>query len=53
MNTKIAPTDLTQRPPRSFHVRLGGLAHDQAAGERYDPIFNINVKCFLCDNCNY
>src|SRR4026207_1331846 len=25
MNTKIAPTDLTQRPPRSFHVRLGGL----------------------------
>ena len=25
MNTKIAPTDLTQRPPRSFHVRLGSL----------------------------
>ena len=25
MNTKISPTDLTQRPPRSFHVRLGGL----------------------------
>src|SRR6478609_2814837 len=25
MKTKIAPTDLTQRPPRSFHVRLGGL----------------------------
>ena len=25
MNTKIVPTDLTQRPPRSFHVRLGGL----------------------------
>ena len=25
MNTKIATTDLTQRPPRSFHVRLGGL----------------------------
>ena len=25
MNTKILPTDLTQRPPRSFHVRLGGL----------------------------
>src|SRR5256712_6033995 len=25
MNTKIAPTDLTQRPPRSFHVRLGGF----------------------------
>ena len=25
MNTKIGPTDLTQRPPRSFHVRLGGL----------------------------
>ena len=23
MNTKIAPTDLTQRPPRSFRVRLG------------------------------
>jgi len=23
MNTKIVPTDLTQRPPRSFHVRLG------------------------------
>ena len=25
INTKISPTDLTQRPPRSFHVRLGGL----------------------------
>ena len=25
MNTTIAPTDLTQRPPRSFHVRLGGF----------------------------
>src|SRR6185369_14964632 len=25
VNTKIVPTDLTQRPPRSFHVRLGGL----------------------------
>ena len=25
MNFKIAPTDLTQRPPRSFHVRLGGF----------------------------
>lgn len=25
MNTKIAPTDLSQRPPRSFHVRLGGF----------------------------
>src|SRR6266404_2711399 len=25
MNTKIVPTDLTQRPPRSCHVRLGGL----------------------------
>src|SRR3981189_2111020 len=25
MNTKIATTDLTQRPPRSFHVRLGGF----------------------------
>ena len=25
LNTKIVPTDLTQRPPRSFHVRLGGL----------------------------
>jgi hypothetical protein len=25
MNTKIARTDLTQRPPRSFHVRLGGF----------------------------
>src|SRR6476661_7652088 len=25
MNTKIAPTDLTQRPPRSFRVRLGGF----------------------------
>jgi hypothetical protein len=25
MNTKIVPTDLTQRPPRSFHVRLGGF----------------------------
>src|SRR4026207_2414605 len=25
MNTKIVPADLTQRPPRSFHVRLGGL----------------------------
>jgi len=25
MNTKIVRTDLTQRPPRSFHVRLGGL----------------------------
>src|SRR6476660_2911398 len=24
MSAKIAPTDLTQRPPRSFHVRLGG-----------------------------
>src|SRR2546429_8747542 len=24
-NTKIVPTDLTQRPPRSFHVRLGGF----------------------------
>jgi len=53
MNAKIAPTDLTQRPPRSFHVRLGGVVHDQAAGERYDPIFNINVKGFLCDDCNY
>jgi len=52
MNTKIVRTDLTQRPRRSFHVRLGGLVHDQAAGERYDPIFNINVKGFLCDNCN-
>src|SRR5713226_7340665 len=25
MNTKIATTDLTQRPPRSFRVRLGGF----------------------------
>jgi hypothetical protein len=25
MNTKIATTDLTQRPPRSFHVRIGGF----------------------------
>src|SRR6266478_4946677 len=25
MNTQIARTDLTQRPPRSFHVRLGGF----------------------------
>src|ERR1700688_1967211 len=25
MNANIAPTDLTQRPPRSFHVRLGGF----------------------------
>jgi hypothetical protein len=25
MNDKIAPSDLTQRPPRSFHVRLGGF----------------------------
>ena len=25
MNTNIVPTDLTQRPPRSFHVRLGGF----------------------------
>jgi hypothetical protein len=25
MNTKTVPTDLTQRPPRSFHVRLGGF----------------------------
>ena len=25
MNAKIAPSDLTQRPPRSFHVRLGGF----------------------------
>src|SRR6266446_5176591 len=25
MNTTIAPTDLTQRSPRSFHVRLDGL----------------------------
>jgi len=25
MNTKIESTDLTQRPPRSFHVRLGGF----------------------------
>src|SRR5580765_8653267 len=25
MNAKIPPTDLTQRPPRSFHVRLVGL----------------------------
>ncbi len=24
MSTKIPYTDLTQRPPRSFHVRLGG-----------------------------
>jgi hypothetical protein len=24
MNTSIPPTDLTQRPPRSFRVRLGG-----------------------------
>jgi hypothetical protein len=24
MNTKIAPGDLTQHPPRSFQVRLGG-----------------------------
>src|SRR5882762_4387473 len=39
MNAKIAPSDLTQRPPRSFHVRLGELLHDQAAWERYDPIF--------------
>ena len=39
MNAKIAPIDLTQRPPRSFHVRLGELLHDQAAWERYDPIF--------------
>jgi hypothetical protein len=53
MNTKIAPTGLTQRPPRSFHVRLGGFVYGQAAGERYDPIFKINVKGFLCDNCNY
>ena len=47
MNTKIAPTDLTQRPPRSFHVRMGELLHDQAARERYDPNFNINVKGVL------
>jgi len=52
MNTKIVPTDLTQRPPRSFHVRLGGLVHDRRL-ERYDPIFNINVKGFSCDDCNY
>ena len=25
MHTKIEPTDLTQRPPRSYHVRLGGF----------------------------
>src|SRR5216683_4851950 len=25
MNANIAPTDLTQRPPRGFHVRLGGF----------------------------
>ena len=25
MSAKIASTDLNQRPPRSFHVRLGGL----------------------------
>ena len=25
MNTKIAPTDLSHRPPRSFHFRLGGF----------------------------
>src|SRR6266853_1489869 len=25
MNTKIESTDLTHRPPRSFHVRLGGF----------------------------
>ena len=25
MNTKILPTDLTQRPPRSFRVRLGNF----------------------------
>ena len=25
MNNRIVPTDLTQRPPRSFHVRLGGF----------------------------
>ena len=25
MNTKIIPTDLTQRPPRGFRVRLGGF----------------------------
>ena len=53
MNTKIVPTDLTQRPRRSFHVRMGEHLHDQAAWERYDPIFNINVKGFLCDDCNY
>jgi hypothetical protein len=53
MNARIAPTDLTQRPPRGFHVRVGGFIHDQAAGERYDPIFTINVKGFLCGNCNY
>ena len=25
MNTKIPYTDLTQRPPRSLHSRLGGF----------------------------
>ena len=25
MNTKLSYTDLTQRPPRSYHVRLGGF----------------------------
>ena len=36
--------------PEELRFVLG--VHDQAAGERYDPIFNINVKGFLCDNCN-
>ena len=37
--------------PEELRFVLG--VHDQAAGERYDPIFTINVKGFLCDNCNY
>ena len=53
MNSKSVPTDPAQRPPRSFPVRLGGFVHDQAAGERYPPIFNINMKGFLCGNCSY
>ena len=36
--------------PEELRFVLG--VHDQAAGERYHPIFNINVRGFLCDNCN-
>ena len=46
MNTKCYTDRFDSTLPRSFHVRLGCLVHDQAAGERYDPIFNINVKGF-------